>query len=149
MNETIKSIKELLIRDLDRLTVEIEAYKNEANIWKLSGDISNSSGNLCLHLCGNLKHFIGATIGNNSYIRKRKDEFNLKNIPKAKLIQNISETKQSIISSLDNFDERLLNQPFPIEVFGKPMSHILFLIHLTGHLNYHLGQINYLRRLVN
>ena len=147
MNETVKSIKELLVRDLDRLSIEIEAYNDEANMWKLSGDISNSAGNLCLHLCGNLKHFIGATVGNSGYVRMREDEFNLKNIPKSELTQNISETKEAVIVALDNFDESLLEKPFPIEVFDKPISHVLFMIHLTSHLNYHLGQINYQRRL--
>jgi hypothetical protein len=147
MIETVKSLKELFIRDLDRLTNEIESFSDESQLWKLSGDIKNTPGNLCLHICGNLKFFIGTNIGNTGYVRQRDDEFGLKNIPKSELLQNIQETNKIVEASLNKFDTSLLDQPYPIEVFGKPITHINFLIHLSGHLNYHLGQINYNRRL--
>ncbi|MEQ6119354.1 DUF1572 family protein [Reichenbachiella sp. MALMAid0571] len=148
MNETIKSIHDLLLRDLNRLTNEIESYTNEADLWKLAGDINNTAGNLCLHLCGNLQHFIGAIIGKNGYIRKRDDEFTLKNVPRAELLQQIKDTKLSVADTLEAFNGKLMEEAYPIEVFKKPMSHISFLIHLSGHLNYHLGQINYHRRIL-
>lgn len=147
MKETVLSIKTLFIRDLDRLQNEITAYKDETKLWKHTDNFKNSSGNLCLHLCGNLKSFIGASIGQSGYIRKREDEFGLKNVPRTELLENIEETKAIITSTFEKFDVALLYEPFPIEVFGKPMSYIFFLIHLTGHLNYHLGQINCQRRL--
>jgi len=148
MNETIKSVHDLLLRDLNRLTNEIESYVNEADLWNQSGDINNTAGNLCLHLCGNLQHFIGTVIGKTNYIRKRDEEFTLKNVPRAELLKQIKDTKLSISTTLESFDNNLMDKNYPIEVFKKPMSHISFLIHLSGHLNYHLGQINYHRRLL-
>lgn len=148
MNETIRSIQDLLIRDLDRLKREIEGYEDEKNLWKVSGEINNSAGNLALHLCGNLQHFIGATLGQSGYIRHRDDEFNLKNVPRFQIIAEIETTKQAIADTLTKFDESLMDRQYPIKVFDQPSSNISFLIHLSGHLNYHLGQINYHRRLL-
>lgn len=148
MNETIQALNDLLIRDLERLKQEIERYADESNLWVISGEINNSAGNLALHLCGNLQHFIGATLGNSGYIRHRDDEFNLKNVPRTQIVDEIETTKQAIVDALTNFDESLMARQYPIKVFSEPSSNISFLMHLSGHLNYHLGQINYHRRLL-
>lgn len=134
-----------LLRDLNRLTNEIESYTNETDLWKIAGDINNSAGNLYLHLGGNLKHFIGTVIGHTKYIRKRKEEFTLKNLPKEQLLQLIKDTKSSVAETLEAFDGNLMDEDYPLEVFKKPISHISFLILLSGHLSYHLGKINYHR----
>ena len=55
-----KVLAELYERDLDKLRTEIASYENEPDLWKTDEGISNSAGNLCLHLTGNLKHFFGA-----------------------------------------------------------------------------------------
>lgn len=148
MNGMIAPLVELYNRDLDRLVNEIESYEIESDLWLLNGDIKNTAGNLCLHLCGNLQHFFGHVIDGSAYVRKRDDEFNLKNVPKSDLISLIGDTRKSVIQALENFDEQLWDNDFPIEVFGKPMTYGFFIIHLSGHLNYHLGQINYHRRLL-
>jgi uncharacterized damage-inducible protein DinB len=41
-----------------------------------------------------------------------------------------------------------LTSQYPLQVLGYPMTTTYFLVHLYGHLNYHLGQVNYLRRLL-
>ena len=48
----------LFERDLQKLKTEIELYKDEDNLWLIKKGIDNSAGNLCLHLIGNLSHFI-------------------------------------------------------------------------------------------
>ncbi|MFT7031519.1 MAG: hypothetical protein ACJA2S_000009 [Cyclobacteriaceae bacterium] len=148
MDLTVQSINNLLIRDLDKLSSEIDMFRDESDLWVLQGDVKNSPGNLCLHLCGNLQYFIGAIIGNTGYERKREDEFNLKNVPKNQLLQEIERTKSAVNATLTTFSSIELEKNYPIEVFNEPISHITFLIHLTGHLNYHLGQVNYHRRLL-
>ena len=60
-------ISQLLQRDLEKLKTEISSFKDEKKIWEISGEVKNSAGNLCLHLCGNLQHFIGAALGNSGY----------------------------------------------------------------------------------
>ena len=88
----IETLIKLFKRDLNALKREIDLYKDEKNLWLVTADISNCSGNLCLHLVGNLKHFIGATLGHSGYIRQRELEFSLKNVPKADLIQQVDDT---------------------------------------------------------
>ncbi len=137
----------LINRDLDKLVEEINSFSKEAKLWYTDGDIKNSAGNLTLHLVGNLNHFIGAVIGKTGYVRNRDAEFSDKNVPKAKLISMVKETKDVVNESLNNMNKDLLKGDYPIEVFGSKMTYEYFLIHLITHLNYHLGQINYLRRL--
>lgn len=153
MDKTIKmiteSLKSLYTRDLSKLKTEIEAYQNEESIWKIDGNILNSSGNLCLHLVGNLSHFIGAILGNSGYIRNRELEFSLKDIPRAELIIQIENTIKIVNSSLDKLTQVDLEKEYPIEPLGYKMSTEYFLIHLIAHLDYHLGQINYHRRLMD
>lgn len=144
-----ESLKSLYTRDLNKLKTEIESYQNEEALWKIDKNILNSAGNLCLHLVGNLNHFIGAILGNSGYIRNRELEFSLKNIAKSELIQQVEGTLNVIISTLDQLSEEDLAKEYPIEALGYPMITEYFLIHLFGHLGYHLGQINYHRRLLD
>ena len=143
-----ESIKSLFTRDLNQLKKEIEAYQNEEAIWKIDKKILNSAGNLSLHLVGNINHFIGSILGNSGYVRNRELEFSLKNIPRTELIEKIEKTIEVIHSSLDKVSEEDLKKEYPIEALGYKMTTEYFLIHLFGHLNYHLGQINYHRRLL-
>ena len=148
MNTNVDSIKSILIRDLTNLETEIRSYQNEFDLWKLDGDIKNTAGNLTLHICGNLQHFIGAVIGQDGYVREREQEFGKKDVSSTDLLAEIEQTKNAITSALDLLSDKDLEASYPIEVFGKPMTFSYFLIHLTGHLMYHLGQINYHRRLL-
>lgn len=139
----------LFERDLQRLRTEIELYKAEENMWIIQGGISNSAGNLCLHLIGNLSHFIGAMLGNTGYIRHREDEFLLKNIPRQDLVTNIENCKLIVRNTLAELTEADLEKEFPQQVFDKSINTEMMLMHLSTHLTYHLGQINYHRRLLD
>ncbi len=145
----LESLKSLFNRDLNKLKDEIESYQNENTIWITDKNISNSAGNLCLHLIGNLNTYIGAEIGKTGYVRNRPLEFSLKDIPKAELISKIENTIEVINNSLDSLTEKDLEQTYPQIVFEKEMTTGFFLIHLSTHLAYHLGQINYHRRLLD
>ena len=106
------------------------------------------AGNLTLHLIGNLKHFIGATLGNSGYVRHRDLEFSDSGVPRQSLMTGIDETTAVVASTLSRLSEADLEKIYPIEVFGEPLTTEFFLVHLAGHLNWHLGQINYHRRLL-
>ncbi|WP_406684000.1 DinB family protein [Seonamhaeicola sp. MEBiC1930] len=140
---------QLFKRDLNKLKIEIDAYKTESSLWFLDKDINNTAGNLCLHVIGNLNHFIGAIIGNSGYVRRRDLEFSLNNIPKKDMLIQIDDTVQMIEKVLKHLSTKTLEEVYPVEVFGKPMTTEYFLVHLTTHLAYHLGQINYHRRLLD
>lgn len=143
----IETLLKLFDRDLQRLEEEINLYQTEEAIWKLGGEIKNTGGNLCLHLCGNLQHYIGAKLGHTSYVRNRDNEFAAKGISKADLIVEVQRTRQTVRDTLENLKPSVLEAEYPEKVYDYPMTTAYFLIHLTSHLNYHLGQINYHRRI--
>ena len=145
----LKIFSDLYIHDLDKLKTEITSYKSEENLWKISGEILNSGGNLCLHLFGNLQHFIGAVLGNSGYIRKRDEEFSNKNVPVRELVAEIDSTIEVLKKTFSNVKEDDLQKIYPINVFGYEMTTEYLLTHMATHLNYHLGQINYHRRLLD
>ncbi|WP_294249786.1 DUF1572 family protein [uncultured Chryseobacterium sp.] len=144
-----KELQSLFIRDLTKLKTEIEAYRDEKTVWKTDKDILNSAGNLCLHLVGNLNTYIGAQLGNSGYIRQRDLEFSLKDLPGSELVGQIEKTMEMILFSFGKLTEEDLKKEYPIEPLGYKMTTGYFLIHLLGHLNYHLGQVNYHRRLLD
>src|SRR5688572_4986987 len=143
----VETLLKLFDRDLQRLEEEFNLYPSEEAIWKLGGEIKNTGGNLCLHLCGNLQHYIGAILGRTSYVRNRDNEFAAKDISKADLIGEIQKTRQTVRDTLETLKPSVLEAEYPEQVLGYPMTTAFFLIHLSGHLNYHLGQVNYHRRL--
>jgi Protein of unknown function (DUF1572). len=145
----IQTLKSLFHRDLEKLRNEISFYRQEENIWIVENSISNSAGNLCLHLIGNLQTYIGAEIGKTGYIRDRVAEFSLKDVPRSLLLDKIDDTMAVVTSALDLLSEDQLEEIYPILVFEEKTTTAYFLVHLTTHLTYHLGQINYHRRLLD
>lgn len=142
-----ESLLKLYERDLNHLIGEIKLYPNESSLWIINEEISNSGGNLCLHLIGNLNHFIGTTLGDSSYVRNRDAEFSSKNIVRADLIGEIENTISIVTATLNKLSDEDFGKDFPIEMSGKIFKTDFTLLHLLTHLNYHLGQINYHRRL--
>jgi hypothetical protein len=135
-------------RDMLKLKEEISLYKDETNFWKIENQISNSAGNLCLHLIGNLNHFIGATLGNTGYVRQRELEFSSKNIPRNELLSEIDKLFPIVVNTLKKLNEADFEANFPLEKHGLIVKTDYMLFHLLTHLNYHIGQINYHRRLL-
>jgi uncharacterized damage-inducible protein DinB len=144
----IETLVQLYQRDLERLKIEVGQYNSEDSLWAVSDGVTNSAGNLTLHLIGNLKHFIGAVLGGSGYVRDRDSEFAIKGTKRDGLISAIEETADVVAGTLKKLAADDLSKTYPIEVFGHPMTTEYFLIHLSTHLNYHLGQINYHRRLL-
>ena len=139
----------LFERDLNKLITEVELYKNEENLWIVENNITNSAGNLTLHLIGNLNTFIGKEIGKTAYIRDRDLEFSQKNVSRIELIQKINETKIIIKNALNHLTNEDLLEDYPVLKFDETTTTEYLLVYLTLHLNYHLGQINYHRRLLD
>ncbi|WP_044173990.1 DUF1572 family protein [Flectobacillus major] len=140
---------QLFERDLTRLKAELNLYSLEENIWKMDKNIANSAGNLTLHLIGNLNTYIGAELGQSGYIRNRPLEFSDKNVPRQILIQKIDDTLSMLKKALSTLNSTDFEQQYPILVFEEKTSTEYLLVHLCTHLSYHLGQINYHRRLLD
>jgi uncharacterized damage-inducible protein DinB len=146
---SVQTLKIFLQRDLKKLKLEIESYQDEKKIWLTEKRIANSAGNLCLHLVGNLNTYIGAELGKTGYVRNRELEFSQKYIPRMELVEKIDETIQMVETSLDNMKEELLDEQYPTLVLAEKITTGSLLMHLATHLAYHLGQINYHRRLLD
>lgn len=143
-----QNILSWFLRDLYKLKEEITLYKNENSLWILRGEIKNSAGTLALHISGNLKHFIGAELGNTGYIRTREKEFSDRNIPRENILKELEEVIEMIQKVLPGITDEIFNSEYPIEFLKqkRTVGEILFILY--GHLNYHLGQVNYHRRLL-
>lgn len=133
-------------RDLNKLKSEIKSFRLEENLWKTTGSIINPAGNLALHLIGNLNHYIGYYLGNTGYVRNRDSEFETKQLPANQLLADIDAVNEVVEETLRNLNETDLSAPYPDKVFGYEMTTSFMLMHLSSHLSYHLGQINYIRR---
>jgi uncharacterized damage-inducible protein DinB len=144
----IETLIQLFERDLNRLINEIGLYKQDESIWKIDKGISNSAGNLTLHLIGNLNTYIGRELGKTDYVRNRDLEFSTKFVKREELLIGLIQTKEVVKHSLSNLTIEDLNQEYPILVFTEKTTTEYLLVHLTTHLTYHLGQINYHRRLM-
>lgn len=140
-------LSELYERDLLKLKNELESFKYEANIWKTAPGITNSAGVLTKHLLGNLNTFIGSMIGDTGYVRDREHEFSPVAGPRETLLLGIDSAVKMVKNSLQDVDQAKLEETFKAEFLGKK-STVYYLTMFFGHFNYHLGQINYLRRIL-
>jgi hypothetical protein len=138
---------EIYLRDIQKLHDEIQAYPTDELLWVVKEGISNSGGNLCLHLVGNLQHFIGATIAHNGYMRNRDKEFSDKGLTKHELMVMLHDTQAMLQSVLPKLTKADLDKEFPFDFFGKRTTN-WYLNQFLMHFHYHLGQINYHRRIV-
>jgi hypothetical protein len=141
-------LAELFERELVKLRDEIKNFKDEANIWRTADGITNSAGTLVLHLLGNLNYTVGALLGGTGYVRNREQEFSLTGIPQQKLIADIESLIEVVKISLNGIDQSKLNETYALEMVAGKKSTTWYLTFFYGHLNYHLGQINYLRRIL-
>jgi hypothetical protein len=142
----LTDVREMLSGDLAALRSEIERFPSEALLWKTLPGVTNSAGNLTLHLTGNLQHFLGATLGGSGYVRNREAEFTRRDLPRATLLQEIDAAREAVSRGLTALSERDLDAVYPLEKDGAPVTTGYMLLRLCRHLAYHLGQINYLRR---
>lgn len=144
----IDSYSRLYEQGLQKLRSEIESYPSEAELWKTGGEIPNSAGNLALHLIGNVNHFFGATLGGTGYVRDRDLEFSSGEVSKERIIEEIDKAipvVKQVLGSLSNED---LKKTYPVQFQNEDVTTEYVIGYLLGHFNYHLGQIDYHRRLL-
>ncbi len=141
-------LADLFARDLTRLVQELTDFPDTAAIWKTAPGVSNAAGTLALHLEGNLREYIGRQLGKIEFKRDRPLEFSARGVERDELIARMESVKASIPPVIAALAEADLDATYPEDVTGKPMTTRQFLVHLEGHLNYHLGQVDYLRRFV-
>ncbi|MFV1981529.1 MAG: DinB family protein [Rhodothermia bacterium] len=140
-------LKRVLKRDLEGLRAQIKAYPEENRLWEIPAGISNSGGTLALHLVGNVRHYIGAHIGGSGYVRDRDAEFRGRNISVSDIEESIDSAIEEVSNALGLVTDEMMEHEYPIAVLGTRLSTGQFLIHLVNHFGYHLGQLDYHRRM--
>lgn len=136
----------LFARDITRLIQELRAFPDTASLWQTGPGVSNAAGTIALHLEGSCRHFIGHHLGQIAYARQRPLEFSARGVEQAELIARLQAVKDLVPRVIAGLSDAQLDADFPEIVLDKPMPTRQWLIHLLGHLNYHLGQVDYLRR---
>lgn len=135
-------------RDIRKMIEEVNLFKNEEDLWRTAGTVKNSCGNLVLHIIGGLNHFIGATLAHTGYVRNREQEFSRKDVTRKELVAQLEKLILLINKTLNALTDEDMEEAFPV-FFDKPGTSTGYVLtQLFAHLNYHLGQINYLRRMV-
>jgi hypothetical protein len=148
MTSVGESAAALLGRELRALRLELEAYPDDETVWATPGGLRNSAGTLALHIAGNLRHFVGAVLGQNGYRRDRRREFDIRGLTRAQLLEEVTEAERAVRTVLPAIDDADMAAVFPETLFGLSLQTGDLVMHLCSHLAYHLGQIDYHRRLV-
>lgn len=141
-------ITTVITRELKALRREIESYPTENDLWEIRPGITNPGGNLALHLAGNLQYFLGNVLGKNGYVRNRDAEFGDKDVPREALLREIDNAIAAVEDGMSKISDSDLAKPFPEKVGGVSSSTGAFLAHFATHLAYHLGQVDYHRRIL-
>jgi len=141
-------ITNVITRELKALRREIETYPADEDLWEVRRGITNPGGNLALHLAGNIQYFLGNVLGHNGYVRNRDAEFASKDIPRAELLREIDNAIEAVERGMSKITEADLAKPYPEAVGGVSSTTGAFLAHFATHLAYHLGQVDYHRRIL-
>jgi len=148
MTSLASAIGAILVRELTSLRQEIEAYPSDADLWRVVPGITNSAGTLALHLAGNLQHFVGSILGGTAYVRNRDVEFSARGLSKAQLVAQVTDAISAVEQTFMRLGPADLESEYPEAVAKVRVNTGDFLIHLASHLAYHLGQVDYHRRIV-
>lgn len=144
----IEAVAAVLDRDLRALAREVEAYPGDDAIWQTPEGAPNSAGTLVLHLAGNVQHYFGMHLAGTGYVRDRPAEFAARGAPRSVLLREIEAARSAVRSASERAAGRALDADFPEVVSGMRVATGEYLIHLVSHFAYHLGQVDYHRRLV-
>ena len=143
---TLQDLQALFSRDIASVRTHVEAYPEEGLLWRTTEDTPNSTGTLALHLTGNLRAFVGATLGNTGFVRDREGEFPRRKVPREEILEGLFAAEKDVRTTLSSLDPSALEKPFPMDFGEHRIDTALFLMHLATHLAYHLGQIDAHRR---
>jgi hypothetical protein len=143
-----EALRTLILRELRAARRELESYPDDASVWRAVPGIPNTSGTLALHLAGNLQHFFGAALTRDGYTRDREAEFARRDVPRAELLAGLDAAAASVERALQQLPDDALTSVYPLPVPTGRVDTLVWLMHLTSHLAYHLGQMDYHRRVV-
>ncbi|MBT8402011.1 MAG: DinB family protein [Rhodothermia bacterium] len=144
----LSEVTAVLLRDLDGFKSQVELYPDDAALWQVVEGCPNAGGTLALHAAGNLRHYIGARLGNTGYVRDREEEFSARDLPRNEILARLLAAQEEVGETLRKLNTSLLDSAYPEKIGGRRFTTGLYLLHLATHLAYHLGQTDYHRRAI-
>lgn len=138
--------RRLLAREYPaKIRIALEALPEE-DVWWRPNEVSNSVGNLLLHLAGNIRQWVVHGLGGVPDRRRRRDEFDRgdgmsRGEAFAELMASVTEADQ-VLARLD--PETLLH---PRTIQGMETKGLRAVYHVVEHFSMHTGQILFLVKL--
>ena len=112
-------------------------------IWARPNEQTVSVGNLVLHLAGNVRQYVIATLGGVPDVRERQKEFDEPGpLATADLLDRLEKAMAEVSAVLDRIDPSTLLQTHRVQGFVE--SGLSILVHVVEHFSYHTGQIAYI-----
>lgn len=142
-----EAFRRVYLRDLETAAREVEAYASDESLWARIPGLANSGGTLARHLAGNMRHFIGHLLGGSGYVRDREAEFSGTSMPRAAVAAELRSAAAEVDAAIDRFPPDQLAAPFPVTIANVQLTTERAMMHFVAHLAYHLGQIDYHRRM--
>jgi hypothetical protein len=139
-------IATLLTRELEGFKRELELFPDDQTIWRTVPGVTNSAGNLAIHVAGGLQYLIGAVLGGTGYVRNREAEFGRRGGTRSEVMAELDRAMAVVCQVLPQLSDDTLAADFPEAVLGVRFRTSRFLLHLCAHAAFHLGQAGYLRR---
>lgn len=113
---------------------------NEDQIWARGCDNENAIGNLALHLAGNVRQWIIASIGNKPDVRDRDSEFAARGgSTAAELSANLRGTVEQATQIISGLTTAQLTRVYEIQNYS--VSGVEAVYHVVEHFAEHTGQI--------
>jgi hypothetical protein len=129
-----------------RLRTCVESLKDE-QVWWRPNDVSNSIGNLILHLNGNVSQWLVAPFDHDEDTRNRPAEFaQRERIPKAELLQRLGSTLDRVARILPGISESELLATYEIQGYTVTGLHAVYQV--IEHFGLHYGQILYVTKML-
>jgi hypothetical protein len=144
----LETLRVMLQRELATVRRSIEAYPDEKSIWAVRPGLPNTAGTLALHLAGNLQHYYGALLGKTGYVRHRDLEFSRRDVPRKELLAGLDAAKLAIDAGMKAVTMERLSESYPEQLGGHTLTIGEVIFDMESHLAFHLGQLDYHRRVV-
>jgi len=144
----VADIRLLFLRELATFRREVELFPDDDTLWRTVPGVTNSAGNLALHIAGNLRHFVGAVLGKTGYVRNRDAEFGTREGSRDMVSKTLAAAEAEVAATFAKLDDAAMAAPFPAPPKGVEVTTQRWLIHLVSHAGFHLGQAGYLRRIL-
>ena len=147
-------IGELFLRHSTNKLTQMTGYI-EACVLKLDGDriwgrgegAQNSIGNLVLHLCGNVRQWIGSSIGGLVDIRERDREFAVSSrMGTEELLSLLNSTVGEAVTILRNLAPERLTERVSTQDGDRYVLEVIYQV--VGHFQQHSGQIIYATKMM-